>query len=118
MDRSYAARILSVIEARTLITHIRYGTVQPLDSTTNAHPFVAHIKGIDWAFAHNGYLSKVKSRAANKAYACHGTTDSEAFFAVLVDRLATGGSRAKTIAEGSQRVCQCRKTKFFAIGWQ
>jgi predicted glutamine amidotransferase len=96
-----------------MICHIRYGTVQPLDSTTNAHSFTARVAGQDWVLAHNGYLSGIKSSTSSKrVYVPAGSTDSEFFFAVLVDRLAQGGSRAAAIAEVTKEFSAHGKLNF------
>jgi predicted glutamine amidotransferase len=113
MDTSYAAGLLSLIECRTMIAHIRYATVEPRDSVVNAHLFVARIGGRDWVFAHNGYLSRIKAALSFKeAYVPHGTTDSEAFFAVLVERLSHGGSRAAIVAEVTKQFAGAGKLNF------
>jgi glutamine amidotransferase len=112
MDMSPAAALLAGIQARALVAHIRYGTVVPLDSVTNAHPFVARVAGKDWAFAHNGFLNGVKETGVSPAYSPIGNTDSEAFFSVLVDRLAQGGSRAMAVASVAREYAGRGKLNF------
>lgn len=110
-NTSRAAALIASLEARTLIAHVRYGTVKPLDSVVNAHPFVANVNGKDWAFAHNGFLRGVEE-ALSVNYAPIGTTDSEQFFSVLVDYLNTGKSHAAMIASAAKKYARAGKLNF------
>lgn len=79
----------SPIKLKAAVCHVRFGTTSDegsLTTVTNAHPFVARTRGRDWAFAHNGFLRGVLT--PRNGYVPHGTTDSEAFFARLVNALA------------------------------
>lgn len=111
-NTSRATALIASLEARTLIAHVRYGTVKPLDSVTNAHPFVANINGKDWAFAHNGFLRGIKVSRLFANYAPVGTTDSEQFFSVLVDYLSTGKSRAAAVASAIRKYGNAGKLNF------
>lgn len=110
-DLSMAAGMIKQIPASALVAHLRYGTVKPLNSVANAHPFTALVNGKDWAFAHNGFL-KENIEAPSSGYVPHGTTDSEQFFAALVAKLDAGGSRAAAVAETAKRFARSGKLNF------
>lgn len=112
-NTSRAAALIASLEARTLIAHVRYGTVKPLDSVVNAHPFVANINGKDWAFAHNGFLRGVEKEAElAMVYIPNGTTDSEQFFSVLADRLHAEKSHAVAVASTARKYARAGKLNF------
>jgi glutamine amidotransferase len=112
-DLSEAADMIKQIPATALIAHIRYGTVKPLDSVTNAHPFVANVDGKDWAFAHNGFLKDVEEASKfAEHYAPIGTTDSEQFFSILIDYLHNKKNRATAVALAAKRFAKSGKLNF------
>jgi glutamine amidotransferase len=79
---------------------------------TNAHPFVARVAGRDWAFAHNGYLHGISNTSKTTGYKPAGTMDSEAFFALLINRLNKKGARAAAIAEVTKQFASLGKLNF------
>ena len=78
------------------MAHVRAATQQLAVSELNCHPFVVD----RWSFMHNGDIGGFgKIRRALLAQlsderfdAIHGSTDSEHFFAVLLDELAPEGT--------------------------
>lgn len=112
-NRSYAASMIGKLKGYALVGHIRYGTVKPLASVVNAHPFTAFIKGEDWSLAHNGFLRDVDNDAEfSMVYVPNGTTDSEAFFACLVDAIATHNRKLTAIAATTKKYAKSGKLNF------
>ncbi|GMH83446.1 hypothetical protein TL16_g09601, partial [Triparma laevis f. inornata] len=79
---------LDPIKTHNVIAHIRYATV---GNTTleNVHPFQRELWGRNWAFAHNGdlpHFSNVENDPQKHFHAV-GTTDSEAVFVEILNRL-------------------------------
>lgn len=73
--------------SRNVIAHIRKAT-QGEVTATNCHPFVRHLWGQAWCFAHNGNLDKQALRTPRHFTPC-GDTDSELAFCLLFDALLT-----------------------------
>lgn len=71
--------------SRNVIAHIRKAT-QGEVTATNCHPFVRHLWGQEWCFAHNGNLDTSKLGRPEKFIPC-GQTDSELAFCLLFDAL-------------------------------
>ena len=112
-NRSYAASMIGKLKGYALVGHIRYGTVKPLASVVNAHPFTAFIKGEDWSLAHNGFLRDVDTDAEfSMAYAPNGTTDSEAFFACMVDAIAAHYRKLTAILATAKKYARSGKLNF------
>ena len=112
-NRSYAASMIGKLKGYALVGHIRYGTVKPLASVVNAHPFTAFIKGEDWSLAHNGFLRDVDNDAEfSMVYVPNGTTDSEAFFACLVDAIAAHNRKLTSILATAKKYARSGKLNF------
>lgn len=75
------------IKSKNVIAHIRKAT-QGEVTATNCHPFVRHLWGQAWCFAHNGNLDKQKLGRPTHFTPC-GDTDSELAFCLLFDALLT-----------------------------
>jgi predicted glutamine amidotransferase len=72
--------------SRNIIAHIRKAT-QGEVSATNCHPFMRHLWGQEWSFAHNGNLDLTRlPRPVH--FQPVGQTDSELAFCLLLDALA------------------------------
>ena len=84
--------IARVVTSRCVMAHVRAATQQLAVSELNCHPFVVG----RWSFMHNGDIGgfgKIRrallSQLSDARFdAIHGSTDSEHFFAVLLDELA------------------------------
>jgi glutamine amidotransferase len=74
------------IRSRSVIAHIRKATRGPV-ALENTHPFQRELWGRYWIFAHNGTLDGYRPEAGDR-FRPVGTTDSEAAFCDLLDRLA------------------------------
>ena len=84
--------------SRNIIAHIRKAT-QGVVSATNCHPFLRHLWGQEWAFAHNGNLDLAALPRSQNFQPC-GQTDSELAFCLLLDGLhARFGNQAPGVAE-------------------
>ena len=87
--------IARVVTSRCVMAHVRAATQQLAVSELNCHPFVVG----RWSFMHNGDIGgfgKIRrallSQLSDARFdAIHGSTDSEHFFAVLLDELASRG---------------------------
>lgn len=68
-------------EGEVIISHIRHASRGEMVER-NCHPFVHHMDGRDWVFAHNGHVDGIyiHPRAA-------GETDSESVFHILLDNI-------------------------------
>jgi glutamine amidotransferase len=77
--RSYPIRSLAVI------AHIRKATRGEV-SLENTHPFLRELWGRYWLFAHNGTLESIPPSTSGR-FRPVGTTDSEAAFCHLLNRL-------------------------------
>ena len=101
--------IARVVTSRCVMAHVRAATQQLAVSELNCHPFVVD----RWSFMHNGDIggfSKIRrallSQLSDERFdAIHGSTDSEHFFAVLLDELAAEGNDGdvEAIARAFQR---------------
>jgi len=74
------------IRSCNVIAHIRKATRGPV-ALENTHPFQRELWGRYWIFAHNGTLENHRPAASDR-FRPVGTTDSEAAFCELLDRLA------------------------------
>jgi glutamine amidotransferase len=98
-----------VVTSRCVMAHVRAATQQLAVSELNCHPFVVD----RWSFMHNGDIGgfgrirrALLSQLSDERFdAIHGSTDSEHFFAVLLDELAAEGDDAdvEAIARAFQR---------------
>ncbi|RKF46019.1 class II glutamine amidotransferase [Paraburkholderia fungorum] len=73
------------IKSRNVVAHIRKAT-QGGARVENCHPFMRELRGQQWVFAHNGDLQPL-DEAAHGPYTPVGTTDSEAAFCFIMNRL-------------------------------
>ncbi|WGS54713.1 class II glutamine amidotransferase [Paraburkholderia sp. D15] len=73
------------IKSRNVVAHIRKAT-QGGARVENCHPFMRELRGQQWVFAHNGDLRPLGEPEAGP-YAPVGTTDSEAAFCFVMNRL-------------------------------
>jgi predicted glutamine amidotransferase len=73
------------IKSRNVISHIRKAT-QGSVLLENCHPFMRELWGRHWIFAHNGDLKQF-SPDLSGAYQPVGSTDSEAAFCLIMQRL-------------------------------
>jgi len=74
------------IKSRTVISHIRQANRGRI-CLENTHPFIRHLWGRSWCFAHNGQLSKYKRSLVARYHIPVGNTDSELAFCWLLDNL-------------------------------
>lgn len=72
------------IKSTNVIGHIRQANVGGI-SLANTHPFVREMWGENWCFAHNGQLDDFTAEPG--LYQPVGTTDSEACFCEMLNRL-------------------------------
>lgn len=72
------------IKSEIALCHIRQANVGDV-SLANTHPFKRELWGRYWTFAHNGQLSGFRGEREN--YEPVGTTDSEAVFCDLLNRI-------------------------------
>jgi len=80
-------------ETAAALVHLRKASVGMPVTPANTHPFAAD--GV--ALAHNGFFaprSAVDPLAARTGYVCAGDTDSERYFALVLDGLRAGPGRA------------------------
>jgi len=73
------------IKSRNVICHIRKANRGKI-CLENTHPFVRHLWGRNWCFAHNGQLKGIK-KLALKRFDPVGSTDSEYAFCWLLDQI-------------------------------
>lgn len=73
------------IKSRNVVAHIRKAT-QGGARVENCHPFMRELRGQQWVFAHNGDLQPL-DEAGHGPYTPVGTTDSEAAFCFIMNRL-------------------------------
>src|ERR1700744_6290634 len=73
------------IKSRNVVAHIRKAT-QGGARVENCHPFMRELRGQQWVFAHNGDLQPL-GEPEQGPYAPVGTTDSEAAFCFIMNRL-------------------------------
>jgi len=79
------------VEGRVIISHVRYATAGGL-SYVNTHPFIKRFLGKDWAFAHNGDVSRFFRRFGRpRRCAVVGETDSEAAFCRIIEEVGRAG---------------------------
>jgi len=76
------------IKSRNVVAHIRKAT-QGGARVENCHPFMRELRGQQWVFAHNGDLQPLGDphEPEHGPYAPVGTTDSEAAFCFIMNRL-------------------------------
>jgi glutamine amidotransferase len=74
------------IKTLLAIAHVRRRTRGPV-SLANTHPFVRELWGRQFTFAHNGTVQGVRGRTKLGPFRPIGSTDSEAAFCVLLNRL-------------------------------
>lgn len=72
------------IKSTTVIGHIRQANVGKV-CLANTHPFVRELWGRSWCFAHNGQMPNFSGNT--DFYQPIGTTDSEAAFCDLINRV-------------------------------
>ncbi|MFM0740776.1 class II glutamine amidotransferase [Paraburkholderia xenovorans] len=73
------------IKSRNVVAHIRKAT-QGAARVENCHPFMRELRGQQWVFAHNGDLRPF-GEIEQSPFAPVGTTDSEAAFCFIMNRL-------------------------------
>lgn len=95
---SAIARLLQEhpIKSRTVIAHVRQANVGQVN-LANTHPFTREVGGRYFSFAHNGQLTEF--RAEPGRYTPVGTTDSEAAFCTLLNRVVASYPRAPAFPE-------------------
>ena len=71
---------------KIMIGHIRYATKGRV-SFSNSHPFIVCVNGVEWVFAHNGDVRDIMSAFELREFSCHGETDSEFAFLLLMEKL-------------------------------
>jgi glutamine amidotransferase len=74
------------IKSRNVVAHIRKAT-QGGARVENCHPFMRELRGQQWVFAHNGDLKPLEEPAEPGPFAPVGSTDSEAAFCFIMNRL-------------------------------
>ncbi|MGB0695156.1 MAG: class II glutamine amidotransferase [Rhodospirillaceae bacterium] len=74
------------IKSHVAISHVRQATHGRV-CLENTHPFMRHLWGRTWCFAHNGKLYGIKGRPLTR-FEPVGTTDSEHAFCWIMDQLA------------------------------
>jgi len=80
------ARLLEFgIKSNIVISHVRYAT-SGKPSYVNTHPFVRLLNDVEWVFAHNGDVKRIKSVKLTH-YHPVGETDSEHAFCYIMDNL-------------------------------
>jgi predicted glutamine amidotransferase len=82
-----------------VIVHLRKATQGPV-AERNCHPFLRHLWGREWVFAHNGHLKDLPPVAPDAPFRPEGETDSEHAFCTLLSGLAeTFGPLAPRLPE-------------------
>jgi len=104
--------IARVVSSGCVLAHVRAATQQLAVSELNCHPFVVD----RWSFMHNGDIggfSRIRrpllSQLSDARFeAIHGSTDSEHFFALLLDELdrEDGGPDAAVMGRAFQRTIE------------
>lgn len=89
MVRTYPIKSINVI------AHIRKAT-QGEVNLENCHPFVRELWGQHWVFAHNGNLLNFHPQYAG-IYHPVGTTDSEAAFCLMMEKLRAAFPKATAL---------------------
>jgi predicted glutamine amidotransferase len=77
-------RLARVISSKFIIAHVRLRTSGPIDEC-HAHPFVVHLKGQDWIFAHNGKAPAIESYVGKTVQLDEAVSDSARTFEYLLD---------------------------------
>lgn len=103
IDPRYAGEL--AVPSRARIAHLRFATDSMDVQTTNSHPFL----GFGMAFAHNGSLVPVRALRhglrSDMRHLIDGTTDSEMYFAWILQSLSDAGDGdlpravARTVSE-------------------
>lgn len=77
------------IQSNTVIAHIRHATKGAVE-LANTQPFVRELGGCACVFAHNGFLDDavLSSKDSRQRFQPIGSTDSEAAFCLLLERMA------------------------------
>lgn len=95
------------IKTLLAIAHVRRRTRGPV-SLANTHPFVRELWGRHFTFAHNGTVRGVRGRVGPGRFQPIGSTDSEAAFCILLNRLERafpgGYPPSRALAEEVARV--------------
>lgn len=79
------AQLAQSFRSQTVMAHIRKATVGSI-AWKNTHPFVRHLWGQQWVFAHNGDL-KNYTPSLRVPFTAAGDTDSEQAFCDLMNHL-------------------------------
>ena len=110
------------IKTLLAIAHVRKRTRGPVN-LANTHPFVRELWGRHFTFAHNGTVRGARKLLVGGRFRPIGTTDSEAAFCVLMNRLERAFPKgypsrallAEAIAEAGHEIGQ-RGTFNFLLG--
>ena len=112
--------IARVVSSGCVLAHVRAATQQLAVSELNCHPFVVD----RWSFMHNGDIGgfgrirrPLLSMLSDERFeAIHGSTDSEQFFALLLDELdqEDGTVDAETMGRTFQRTLERVSELMFA----
>ncbi|WP_428241634.1 class II glutamine amidotransferase [Gynuella sp.] len=84
------------IHSRIVISHIRQANVGAV-SLVNTHPFTRELWGKPWTFAHNGQMKEY--RYLPGGFQPIGTTDSEAAFCNLLNRIRSYFAQGPTVCQ-------------------
>ena len=93
------------VSARIVLAHIRRAT-QGEVSLRNTQPFMRELGGRMHVFAHNGRLDGIERyfEQTSKQFRLVGSSDSEAAFCILMDRMAPLWNDAATPPSAAQRL--------------
>jgi len=80
-------RLARVVASRFIIAHVRFRTSGPVDEC-HAHPFVLHLEGQDWVFAHNGKAPAIESYRSEGVRLEEAASDSARTFEFLLDGIS------------------------------
>lgn len=85
------------LKSKNIIAHVRKATIGSV-CLENAHPFVRHLWGRTWVFAHNGDLKDYQPRLHGHFHPV-GSTDSERAFCWLMQELAKSHAALPSVDE-------------------
>jgi glutamine amidotransferase len=102
------------IKSSNVIAHIRRAT-QGVVALENCHPFQREMWGRPWVFAHNGDLPNFRFRG-NGTFQPIGTTDSEAAFCTILNRVQRAFPSAMPSVEELHGVLAQATQELHAIG--
>ncbi len=88
--RSSLVKAWEHLASSLMVLHIRQATWGQI-TDANTQPFVRSHGGRDWLFAHSGSLDRRLETTADARFTPVGSTDTEAIFCDLLDRLARKG---------------------------